>query len=105
MIRRRGREGDRVAGQDLVADRSQTLAEYLADVGVGPAALDDLRGAVPINVPDRQLLQVRGEPAARLDVAARVDDQRLPRPLAPVFLEPDPVPGPPQFLGPFDRGQ
>src|SRR5205807_1042271 len=83
----RPRQGVRVAGQDVVADSRQSLAEHLADVRVLTPAPHHLRDRVRVDVADGQLVEVRGEPAARLHVAARVDDQRLPRPLAVIRRE------------------
>src|SRR4051812_8120601 len=58
VVRRHTRKSLRIARQHLVADGSQTLAEHPADVGVLPAPLDDLGGAMLVNVADGQLVKV-----------------------------------------------
>src|SRR5439155_17952057 len=88
----RGGQGVWIAGEDLVADGRETVAENLADVGMPAGAADDLLDAVAVDVADRELVEVGREAAARLDLAAWIDDQGLAGALAVVFLEPDAVP-------------
>src|SRR5262249_33198143 len=105
MVRGGGGQGARVAGQDFVADRGEAFAEHLADIRMPACPADDLRHAVAVNVANAQLLQVRGEAAARLHLPFRIDDQGLPRPFAIVFDEPLAVPAAAEPLGPFDGGK
>jgi hypothetical protein len=71
-----GRAGQKggVARKNLVADGRQAFAKDLADVWMAPSPPHDAGYGVGMDVADRQLVEVRCEPAARLDLAARVDD-------------------------------
>ena len=53
------------------------------------------RHRVGVDVADRELVEVGGEAAARLDLAVRRHDQRLARPLAVVLLRTSRRPTPP----------
>src|SRR5262249_54314091 len=86
-------EGIGIAGQDFVANGAQALAEDFAHVRVLAGPPNDGGHAVLVNVANGELIQVGGEAAARLDLAARVDDQGLAGTFAVIFLEPLAVPG------------
>src|SRR5438105_2428444 len=105
MVRSRSRKRMRIACQNLVADRSQTVAEGLADVGMVTAILDDLLDAVAMDVADGELVEIGREATARFDVSARVDDEGLAGAFAIVFLEPFAVPVAAELFGSLHRGE
>ena len=66
---------------------------------------NDVLDAVGVDVADGQLVEIGREAAARLDLAARVHDQRLARPLTVILREPVAVPAAREALGPLDGGE
>jgi WD40 repeat protein len=105
MIRGLARQRSWIAGQNLGTNRRQTFAKDFAYVRVTPGPADNGGDHVGVDIANRQLVQVGGEAAARLHLAPRVDNQRLPRTFTIIFLKPGPVPAARQPLGSLHRRQ